>query len=264
MQQHPLVSIITPCYNDGLYIAQTISSVAASSYPNIEHIIVDDGSTDPYTIEVLSKIEQPHIRVIRTINGGAAKARNTAIEAAKGKYILPVDADDLISKDLIALSVQILESQPNIKVVATPFTYFGGKSGEVELEPYSLKRLLGHNFITITSMFRRADFLACSGFNPNMQLGLEDWDFWLTLLGDGGEVHYLEGCHFWYRIKERTFARNHISFLNQVRLSYQLWQNHSDLYHNTPISFKEMIPYKMWILSKIYYAARWIRQGGRN
>ena len=92
-----LVSIITPSYNSEKYIKNTIDSVIAQTYQDWEMIIVDDCSSDS-TCEIVEKIsqEEPRVKLIRQEqNGGAAKARNRALENSKGRFIAYLDADDI-------------------------------------------------------------------------------------------------------------------------------------------------------------------------
>lgn len=90
------VSIITPCYNGGRYVAETIESVKRQTYPNWEMIIIDDGSTDD-SAEIIAGYAQddPRIKMIRQHNAGTATARNAGMRCAKGRYIALLDADDL-------------------------------------------------------------------------------------------------------------------------------------------------------------------------
>src|SRR5690606_10686314 len=98
MNNNPLVSIITTCYNDGKFLLECIDSVKAQTYPNIEHVIINDGSTDTFTLNVLEKLAVDNqTKVITTLNQGVCKARNQAIQESKGVFILPLDSDDLIS-----------------------------------------------------------------------------------------------------------------------------------------------------------------------
>ena len=87
----PLVSVIVPCYNMGLYIEETLNSVLSSSYSNIEIIVVNDGSEDVNTIKVLSKISNEKIKIINKENGGLVSARNIGVESSSGEIILPLD-----------------------------------------------------------------------------------------------------------------------------------------------------------------------------
>ena len=96
MSYVPQVSVIIPCYNQGRYLDDAITSVLVQTYQNFEILIVDDGSTEPETIEILQDYQQPKTRIIRTENQGVATARNLGIAQAQGTYILPLDADDKI------------------------------------------------------------------------------------------------------------------------------------------------------------------------
>ncbi|MDG0811812.1 glycosyltransferase family 2 protein [Cohnella rhizosphaerae] len=99
-----LVSVVIPCFNHGSWLQQTLDSIHASTYPSIEILIVNDGSTDEKTIATLKEIEEKGFKVIHQNNGGLSQARNTGVHHAKGEFILPLDADDLIHPDYIKKS----------------------------------------------------------------------------------------------------------------------------------------------------------------
>lgn len=96
----PLVSVIIPCYNQQEFIEEAVDSVLAQTYPNVEIITVNDGSTDN-SHEIIQKIlfKNPEIKYKNVSIGGVSKARNIGIELALGKFILPLDADDLSSPE---------------------------------------------------------------------------------------------------------------------------------------------------------------------
>lgn len=229
---NPLVSVITPCYNDGEFLLQTIVSIRDSTYPNIEHLVINDGSTDPYTLRVLQQVDgMPRVYVINTVNQGVCKARNQAVKISKGEFILFLDADDIITKDYIALSVEVLMQKESVSVVTSDYCCFGKMNFVKQLKPFSMGDLLSCNQFVISSFFRRIDYDRINGFNENMNKGLEDWDFWLGILSLGGTVHILQGVHFYYRIKTRTKSRNlSIDQKTQAELRYNIWNNHKELY----------------------------------
>lgn len=115
MSNNPLVSICIPCYNAALYINKTIESIIKQTYPNIEIIIVDDGSTDNSVLVILKQIETSHISInlIKQENKGQCYAANVAFKSAKGEYIKFLDADDLINETHIELQVLALEKTKN-------------------------------------------------------------------------------------------------------------------------------------------------------
>jgi glycosyltransferase involved in cell wall biosynthesis len=249
----PLVSIITPCFNDGKYILECIEAVKASDYPCIEHIIIDDGSTDAYTLDVLNSLSTLDVQIIRSKNQGVCKARQQAILASAGKYILPIDADDLISKSYISLAVSALEQNDEIKLAVTDYQLFGKRSKLIQLESYSLERLLGHNLFINSSLFRRVDFDRVNGYNVSMNQGLEDWDFWINILKDGGEVKKIEGVHFFYRIKEKSKSRNAmIDEEHHCLLRKQIWENHREVFSRVFLSPLDTFEYLRVARSKEY------------
>src|SRR4051812_49267097 len=94
MDARPLVSVVIPVHNAAEWIRETLNSVSAQTYPSIEVVLVDDGSTDA-TPEILSSYGD-RVRVIANkTNQGVSVSRNIAIEAAKGAYIAFLDHDDL-------------------------------------------------------------------------------------------------------------------------------------------------------------------------
>lgn len=197
----PLVSVIMPCYNDGQYIQESINSVLCQTYPNIELIIINDGSTDPDTNIILDSIAHDRIRVLHTKNLRPAGARNIGIADACGKYIMPVDSDDLISKDYIEKAVRIIESDDSIGVVYCRADLFGEQTGRWNLPDYSFKSMLLDNIVFVTALFKKNDWEKVGGFSTEMDNGMEDYDFWLSILELRKTIYQIPEVLFHYRIK---------------------------------------------------------------
>jgi glycosyltransferase involved in cell wall biosynthesis len=220
-----LISIIVPCYNQGIYLKEAIQSALASTYRPLELIIINDGSTDN-SLELAKELEakHPEVRVLDQANAGVSKARNTGIAAAQGEYILPLDGDDLIAATYIEQAFAILSSHPEVKVVycqAEKFTETTRKP--LKLKPFSLQQLAKDNMIFITALIRKADAVAVGGFSVDMNFGREDWEFWIKFLKNGGEVVQLPLVGFFYRLtanskRKKTgganFKRTRIAYLN--------------------------------------------------
>lgn len=111
----PLVSVIVPTYNRAGLLRETVDSVLAQTYPRVELVVVDDGSTDE-TPALLASYGA-RIRVIRKQNGGGTAARNTGIAAARGDLISVLDHDDLLLPDKIAHQVALLQERPELGLV---------------------------------------------------------------------------------------------------------------------------------------------------
>lgn len=114
-----LVTVIIPAYQAAATIAETLDSVMGQTYPHIEMIVIDDGSTDRTTAIVEGFMRRhPRIRLIRQENGGVAAARNAGLAAARGDFIATLDADDLWHPEKTARQVsRMISSSPDVGVV---------------------------------------------------------------------------------------------------------------------------------------------------
>ena len=251
------VSIIVPCYNQGIFLSEALDSVLAQTFPHWECIIINDGSTDN-TEEVAMEYTKrdKRFKYICQENQGVIAARNSAIKQSNGKYILPLDGDDRIALDYLEKAVPILECNEDVKIVYGEVELFGEASGKYKLEPYSLTTQLITNCISNSSFFRRVDFDRCGGYNPNMKGGLEDWDFWISILEQGGTVHKLPSVGHIYRVSAQS--RNVDAAKKAQQLKYQIWMNHLDVYQREFLN--------LWIFnqditgSRLYKVFNWLRK----
>ncbi len=186
----PLVSVIIPTYNCARYIAKAVDSVLAQTYPSVEIIVIDDGSTDD-TLEVLSRY-YGRITTISQSNQGQAAARNAGLAAAKGKYLALLDADDTWLPQRLACLVPLLENgacdlaTSNARYVNDdgeplglyyPLSFRSPTVGQYERELWQ-NEIFGMA-VAPTSLFRLHQF------DEGMRGGPEDWDIWLRMLRDG-------------------------------------------------------------------------------
>lgn len=126
-----LVSILIPCFNAERWLAQTVESTLAQTWPNTEVIVVDDGSTDG-SLDIARSFESQGVTVITQENRGACVARNRALEAASGDYIQYLDADDLLSTDKIERQVCLLQQHPpGYLAVCDTIHFFDSEDTEV-------------------------------------------------------------------------------------------------------------------------------------
>ena len=220
-----LVSIIIPCFNQGQYLAESIGSVLASDYQQLEIIVVDDGSTDPETLSLLEWLDYPKTRLIRQENKGLAGARNSGIAAANGAYILPLDADDRIGPQYISQAVTALESDPKRGIVYCQAEKFGAEQGPWRLAPFSRWRMGLGNVIFCSALYRRADWQQVGGYDETLRRGWEDWDFWLSLLELGRRVRCLDLVGFHYR-KQATSMAAGMGHQLKARLHFRMLDQH--------------------------------------
>ena len=207
----PKVSVVVPCFNAGGTIGQAIQSVLDQTHQDVEVVVVDDGSTDELTLNLLANATWPRTRIIRQANNGPAAARNTAIQASLGEFILPLDADDTIEPEYIAKAVAVMEADPRVGIVYCKAMKFGAETGPWHLPAYSLRELVIDNVIFVTSLFRRADWVKVNGFNQSLRHGVEDYEFWVKIVALGREVVQLDEFLFNYRIQEVSRTTGFVS-----------------------------------------------------
>ncbi len=225
------VSVIMPCYNDGQYIQEAIQSVKEQSYTNWELIIIDDNSDDEDTIRIIKGIDDPQIKVLHSEHLRPAGARNYGIQHATGKYILPVDSDDAIDSTYIEKAVKVIESNPEIGVVYCKADLFGEKSGPWDLPEYSFRSMLLDNIVFVTALFYREDWKKAGGFSTTMVAGMEDYDFWLSIMELGRQIYQIPEVLFHYRIKPVSRTTSFQNNCEQVQDTYrQMYRNHPAFY----------------------------------
>ena len=225
------VSIIIPCYNQGGYLTEAIRSVQQQTYQDIEIIVVDDGSDDQETLRTLKDDHGPKTRVLRTENQGLSAARNYGISEARGTYILPLDADDMIGDGYVEEAVRVLDKYPEIGIVYCEAEHFGVRGGRWDLPEFSLEGILWGNIIFCSAVFRKRHWEEVGGYNINMVYGWEDWDFWLTLIQLNLKVYKIPRIYFFYRLKEVSMA----SSMNEEQhffMRLHACLNHRDLYRH--------------------------------
>jgi glycosyltransferase involved in cell wall biosynthesis len=202
----PKVSVVIPCYNHGDFLMETLDSLKAQTFADFEIIVVNDGSTDAMTFDLLQNLKLEKTRVIHVANRGVSAARNRGITEASGDYILPLDADDKIGPSYIELAVNVLEARPEVAVVYFERVLFGERAGADQLQDYAPKTILIDNCI-YAALFRKADWKIVGGFSESMVYGWEDWDFWISLSELGKLVVKIPEPLFFYRV--RSSSRDH-------------------------------------------------------
>jgi cellulose synthase/poly-beta-1,6-N-acetylglucosamine synthase-like glycosyltransferase/peptidoglycan/xylan/chitin deacetylase (PgdA/CDA1 family)/spore germination protein YaaH len=196
----PLVTVLVPAFNEGKVITSTLRSLLQSTYPKLEILVVDDGSTDD-TAEVVTALaaEHPCIRLIRQANGGKASAANRGLAAAAGEIVVAVDADTIVHAESIPKMIAHFASPDvtavcgNVEVgnVNGIFTAFQAIE-YVTSQNFDRRAFSVLNCISVVpgalGAWRREPMLAAGGYSD--QTLTEDADLTLTILERGGRVVY--------------------------------------------------------------------------
>lgn len=201
-QTDPLVSVVVTCFDtDPEQLTEAVASARAQTYPHVELVVVDDGSSRADTRQLLEALHADGVRIVRQDNRGVSAARNLGMRAAAGDLLLPLDGDDVLDPAYLAATVPVLSGDPTVAIVSTRAAYFGERSGLMDLPDPSLPWMVAENSVHNTSLFRRADFDRLGGYDESLTTGFEDHEWWVRLLLDGGTATVLDDVLFHYRIQ---------------------------------------------------------------
>lgn len=185
----PEISVIVTAYGCEPYIADTLKSLQQQTFNDWEAIVIDDGSPDNVAKIITDFADKDNrIKYIHTVNHGVSAARNHAASYASGKYILPLDGDDMIDKTYLEKASAILDENDSVVLVYCKWQFFtegcSHTSGLItpELHYTYYADQLVHNSIFNCAMIRKTDFDQIGGYDENMTDGCEDWEMWIRLL----------------------------------------------------------------------------------
>jgi len=222
-----LVSVVIPCFNQGSFVREALESVFEQTWKSVEVIVVDDGSTDD-TAAILGCIKDPRLRVVSQENQGVAGARNRGIEAARGDYVVPLDADDRILPEMIRSCMNVLLPDPRLGYVYTHMQLFGDVDEVYKHAPYNFYRLLQDNDVSICAVVRKAAWRDVGGYSTEVMPGIADWDLWLRCGSRGWHGKLVHEVLFEYRVRKNSMWGETRKDMEAVRA--QLRVAHEDLY----------------------------------
>lgn len=210
----PLVTVFTLVYNTGKFSVEALESVRDNQYPNLQHIVIDDCSTDGTSVQVvddwIKANNYPCVFIKHETNRGVCKSLNEIMSLAKGKYLLGVN-DDLIDVGRIRTHVEFLEAGSDKVAAVFSDERLINEKGEVVAESYMQKRgaVLKHSstyynlmedcYIPIPGATIRCDSIRAVGLFDE-SIYMEDWDLWLRL-SKRYSIEQLPGVHGSYRTR---------------------------------------------------------------
>ena len=250
----PAISVVLPCYNAHAFLERALESLRAQTFQDFETIIVDDGSTDLQTIEMLDALPD-EIRMIRQENRGLAGARNRGFSEAQAKLILPLDCDDWLAPEFLAVAYKAVTQAPAPSFAFADLALEGEADGILR-KPFNLFEQLFFNQLPYCMLMPRAAWEAIGGYDEEMRLGYEDWEFniRLGLSGFNGIALGKPYFHYWVSsggmLASISRAR-HISLWRHIRSKhaatyrpFRLWQLWREWRCNP--SVRPLFPYLIW------------------
>lgn len=206
------VSVVVPCYNMGEWLPDTLWSLDRSDFPDLQIIVVDDGSDDEKTRELLEELERgssPARKVVRLpFNQGLAAARNAGFRHADGEYVICIDADDMLAAGFMQIAVRILDFNSHISFVAPRAAYFEavdssreprlGRGHGIPLAGNAFDSgVFSNMFSTATCLVRRRVW-ECIQYDENLR-SYEDWQWYRRSLLAGHRFIVTNDVHLFYR-----------------------------------------------------------------
>ena len=222
---------------------QSLASVAQQTLSNWEVIVVDDGSDKPDIIDsIFYKIIGIKGRVVHQNNQGLAAARNTGIAKASGHFLLCLDADDYLHQEFLAKTSAVLRNSKSPGVVCCWARHFGTQR-DLLIPPSNIHLfwLLQRNLLPVTALFRKQIWKAIGGFDENMTIGHEDWEFWIRVCLAGYEFSCISEPLFYYRKSSNsmipTMAKYRVDTIHYIR------HKHSQIYF---MPLKQLFTYSLF------------------
>jgi glycosyltransferase involved in cell wall biosynthesis len=240
----PLVSIITPSYNQGAFLEETIQSVLKQDYTNIEYIVIDGGSTDN-SLEIINRYEDKLTYWVSEKDEGQTHAIIKGFDKARGKYITWLCSDDLIEPSMVSISVTYLENNPELVMTYGDRIRYDARSNIIgyhrycEFRPWLLK--WGFAIPQETCLIRRIAYESCGGLDKDLFMAM-DFDLFFKL-SKVGKIKHLPV--FLGRFRSHTHNKSTV-FNNEI--------SQNGFYEGYPLElaklyykhYKKPFPLKKW------------------
>ena len=231
-----LISIIIPTYNHALFISDAVNSCLEQTYPNIEIIVVDDGSTDN-TKQILEPYSSK-IKYIYQKNAGPAAARNNGARASNGSYLLFLDSDDWLSSEQIALQIIELDKRPEYGLVYSAWKNVDETNKQIigEVRPKTegdvLQKLLLRElfFSPGAALIRKECFDNVGPFEERKEfMRSEDTEMWVRIAAANYPFAYLDEPLFFHRVVKNSLSHNYASHSQSEFARLEKFFNRKDL-----------------------------------
>lgn len=215
-----LVSVIIPVYNAEKFIARALDSVLAQTYQELEVILVDDRSTDK-SAQIIEKYAAEHTEIkyhLQEKNMGAAVARNTALELARGRYVAFLDSDDEWYSEKIEAQLKLLKER-NMFFAYTAIEMID-ESGSLVKNKREVKEELDYKFLLRNTMVATSSVLIdrsrFGDFRMPLRRGGQDYATWLQLLRTGEKACGINKALVKYRQTNNSLSSNKFKSIKQV------------------------------------------------
>jgi glycosyltransferase involved in cell wall biosynthesis len=231
MGEPDLLSVVIPYYNMGRYIMECLESVRNTTYRPLEIILLDDGSTDPFSLEQLEQAARlPEVRVIHQKNQGLALTRNEGAKAARGVFLAFLDADDRVKPTYFEKAIRALQKNNNVFFAGAWVQYFENSRAIWPTFTPQPPYVLVHNPVNSSGLvYKRAAFLAGGLNDQQVDYGLEDYESVINMLHHGYNGVVIPEVLFDYRVRSGSMIRQ-LTLEKQLYSYKYITQKHADYY----------------------------------
>lgn len=227
----PTASIIIPCYKQAEYLTECLNSLACQSFKDWEALVIDDGSPDN-TAEIAQNFSKKNpkltIKIIRQENQGLPSSRNTGLQRALGKYVLPLDCDDQLSIHFLENAVNQLDRNPEYDFAIPAIQEIEGNTRLILPHSTPFSHIIYRNSLPYSCLFRKEVLLSLNGYNPSLFWGYEDWELWIRCYKKGLKGIPLNDSALHYRVKPDSMLSHSKAKDSLIRSKIVLL--HPDLY----------------------------------
>lgn len=226
-----LLSVVIPYYNMGKYIQECVQSIKASTYPEIEILIINDGSTEAESLTILTQMEQTKgVKVFHKPNDGLAHTRNYGAAKASGSWLAFLDADDKVMPDYYEKALRVLKQYNNVFFAGSFVQYFEDTNIKWATFTPQPPYLLVHNPVNSSGLvYKKEAFMAAGQNDKTVDYGLEDYESVVHLVSKGYNGVILPEFLFQYRVRGDSMFRK----ITREKLLYSykyIAEKHSSYY----------------------------------
>lgn len=258
----PLVSVIIPSYKQGKFIERTILSVLNQTYPNIELIIIDGGSTDK-TIGIIKKYENKISYWVNEKDKGQSNAINKGVQKANGSYIGWINSDDIYFKDTIKDCVDVLTKNPGFDVVFGNYVYIDENDKIIRTRkelPFIFERCLWIKKCThanVAGLFTKRCFTDFGKIREDLHYGM-DYEFYVRLGYNKIKFKHIQKFLGAYRLhgQSKTISDTKSMISEMKKVSEQFTETYSKFYSLTIPFYYKMNRYFNKLITGCYFPSK--------
>ena len=264
------VTVVIANYNYGAYLEEAIASLESQEGGPPRVVVIDDGSTDAATLDVLDRLDG-RAEVVRQENQGAAAARNAGLARVQTPFAMNLDADDRLAPGSLLELKAALAEHPDAGYAYGYIEFFGDQQGVMRMPPFDPWRLLFRHVVGPTALMRRELVRDVGGYDPTYA-HYEDWEIWLKALAAGWDgvlvprsvlLYRKHGTSKYdadraaYRIYFRRLRTKHRSLYGDLRNV----RRRSKLSRSQQLLYRWVWGYRPWpaVLESALYSLLWRR-----